>query len=185
MTGRSAAPGAWRFWMSDYEAVLGLTVVLVLIGSLNVFSSSFVVAGTNYDDPYFFLRKQGLNILVGLVFGLAGALVDYHIWIRFRKPILYATFLLLGLVFAAGVEVNGARRWLAFGSVQVQPAEFAKLTAIFLEAQYIAWRMRRGMRCLFWHDAILLVGALGLMVEREPDMGTASIVWGVPLLLML
>ena len=57
----------FRFWVSDYEAILGLTIILVLVGSLNVFSSSFVVAGENYDDPYFFLRKQGMNLGVGFV----------------------------------------------------------------------------------------------------------------------
>ena len=68
----------WRFWVSDCEAVLGETAVLVIIGTLNVFSSSFVIAGTNYDDPYFFLRKQGINVAVGIVCFLIGCCIDYR-----------------------------------------------------------------------------------------------------------
>ena len=175
----------WKFWMSDYEAVLGIMIVLVAIGSLNVFSSSFVVADTNYDDPYFFLRKQGLNVLVGLVCFGVGALADYHWWGRARKYIGWAVGALLLAVLLVGVEVNGARRWLSLGPVQMQPAEFAKLAAIFLEANYIAGRVKLGKHCLLLHRELLAIFALGGLVEREPDMGTASIICGIPILMML
>ena len=74
----------WRFWMSDYEAILGVTIVLLLIGTLNIFSSSFVVASANYDDPYFFLRKQGFNMGFGLLCFLSGC-INYHFLAKFRK----------------------------------------------------------------------------------------------------
>ena len=45
-----------KFWMNDCEAVLGIVAVLLIIGSINVFSSSFVLAETNFGTPYFFLR---------------------------------------------------------------------------------------------------------------------------------
>ena len=174
----------WRFWVSDHEAVLGVTLMLVIIGSLNIFSSSFVVAGENYDDPYFFARKQGLNLAIGFVFFLCGLAVDYHILMKARNIAFWVVAAMLAAVFAVGVEVNGAQRWLAIGGFQLQPAELAKPTAVFLEAYDIAWRVRHGMRCNFFHDEMWMIAAMFVMVEREPDMGTALIILGVPLLML-
>ena len=114
---------SWRFWVSDHEAVLGVTLMLVIIGTLNVFSSSFVVAGENYDDPYFFVRKQGLNLVIGFVCFLFGLAVDYHILMKGRKVAFWVVAAMLAAVFAVGVEVNGAQRWLAIAGFQLQPAE--------------------------------------------------------------
>ena len=175
---------SWRFWVSDYEAVIGVSIMLIIIGSMNIFSSSFVIAGTNYDDPYFFLRKQGMNLAVGVVCFFLGLLIDYHLMAKARKIGFWVVAAMLLAVFAIGVEVNGAQRWLAFGGFQIQPAEFAKPTAIFLEAYYIAWRVKHGMRCNFLHNEMYMIAALFILVEREPDMGTALIILGVPLIML-
>ena len=175
----------FRFWVSDYEAILGLTIILVLVGSLNVFSSSFVVAGENYDDPYFFLRKQGMNLGVGFVCFLIGFVVDYHLLTKARKLGFFIVTAMLIAVAFMGVEVNGAQRWLALGPMQIQPAEFAKPAAIFLEAYYIAWRVNHGMQCKFLHNEIYMIGLMAVLVEQEPDMGTALIISGVPLMMLV
>ncbi len=174
----------WRFWMNDCEAVLGITIVLIVIGSLNVFSSSFVIAGTNYDDPYFFCRKQGMNVAVGVVCFILGSLIDYHLLIKARTVGFWAVAAMLAVVFLVGIEVNGAQRWLSLGSMQIQPAEFAKPCAIFLEANYIASRIQYGMRCNVFHRELGFIGILFAMVEQEPDMGTALIIGGIPLLML-
>lgn len=173
----------WRFWVSDYEAILGVTIVLLVIGTLNIFSSSFVVAGTNYDDPYFFIRKQGINLVVGLICFLIGT-IDYHKMVKCRKVGFGLVLVLLIAVFFAGVEVNGAQRWLSIGGFQLQPAELAKPTAIFLEAYYISWRVQHGMRCKLLHDEIYMIVAMAALVQVEPDMGTAMIILGVPLFML-
>ncbi len=181
---RGAAMSEWRFWMSDHEAVLGVTIVLLFVGTLNIFSSSFVVASSNYDDPFFFLKKQGINIAAGLVCFAIGC-IDYHYLVKARTAGFFLVLALLAAVALAGVEVNGARRWLSLGGFQLQPAELAKPAAIFLEAHYIAWRVQRGMRCRFFHNEIYMIGAMGLLVELEPDMGTAMIICGVPLFMLI
>ena len=178
---RDESASQWRFWISDYEAILGVTVMLLVVGTLNVFSSSFVVAGTNYDDPYFFIRKQWINLAVGAVCFLIGYGVDYHHLVKCRKIGFGIVLALLIAVFFAGVEVNGAQRWLSIGGFQLQPAELAKPTAIFLEAYYISWRVQHGMRCKLLHDELYMIVAMAAFVQIEPDMGTAMIILGVPL----
>ena len=182
---RDEASGQWRFWISDYEAILGVTVMLLVIGTLNVFSSSFVVAGTNYDDPYFFIRKQFYNLGAGVVCFLIGYGFDYHKLVKCRKVGFGLVFALLIAVAFAGVEVNGAQRWLSIGGFQLQPAELAKPTAIFLEAYYISWRVQHGMRCNLLHEELYMIVAMAALVQIEPDMGTAMIILGVPLFMLV
>lgn len=181
---RDEAATQWRFWISDYEAILAVTVMLLVVGTLNVFSSSFVVAGTNYDDPYFFIRKQGINLAVGVVCFFIGYVVDYHHLVKCRKLAFGLVLALLIAVFFAGVEVNGAQRWLSIGGFHLQPAELAKPTAIFLEAYYISWRVQHGMRCNLLHDEIYMIAAMAALVQVEPDMGTAMIILGTPLVML-
>ncbi len=181
---RAEVADEWRFWLSDYEAILGVTIVLLVIGTLNIFSSSFVIAGTNYDDPYFFIRKQGINLGVGVVFFLMGAFIDYRHLVKCRKIGFGLVLALLVAVYFTGVEVNGAQRWLSIGGFQLQPAELAKPTAIFLEAYYISWRVNRGMRCNLFHDEIWMIVAMAGLVQIEPDMGTAMIILGIPLIML-
>jgi len=121
---RNAPEDSFRFWVSDYEAIIGLTLILVIIGSLNVFSSSFVVAESNYDDPYFFLRKQGMNVAVGFFFFVLGCGINYRYLMKGRKVAFYAVAALLLAVEFIGIEVNGAQRWLAIGSMQIAEEVF-------------------------------------------------------------
>ncbi len=174
----------WRFWISEYEAIFGITIVLLVIGTLNVFSSSFVVAGTSYNDPYFFIRKQFYNLGAGAVCFLLGYYIDYHNLVKCRKFGFGLVFALLIAVYFAGIEVNGAQRWLSIGGFQLQPAELAKPTAIFLEAYYISWRVQHGMQCKLLHNEIYMIAAMAALVQIEPDMGTAMIILGVPLFML-
>ena len=78
-----------KFWMNDCEAVLGIVAVLLIIGSINVFSSSFVLAETNFGTPYFFLRKHGLNLVAGIFFLWLGIGINYHRWRTFM-PLIFS-----------------------------------------------------------------------------------------------
>ena len=184
MEANSGTGGSFRFWVSEYEAVLGLTLVLVLIGTINVFSSSFVVAASNYGDPYFFLRKQGMNVGLGFVCLLIGLAIDYRVLAAGRKIGFVLVMCLLIAVFFVGIEVNGAQRWLAIGPLRLQPAELAKPIAIFLEACYIAARVKDGKQCQLLHPELGLIVLMALLVEQEPDMGTALIIVGIPLTML-
>ena len=168
------------------EAVLGIVAVLVLLGTVNVMSSSFVKGEMSYDDPYFFLKRHLISLALGTVVCLICARVDYHFW-RKWMPVVYGIVgIALVAVLVSGAEVNGARRWLALPLMQVQPAEAAKIVTVMMAAATLAfWRRggrRVGLRGLFnvQYGLMLLLAAA---VYVEPDMGTAAVVFGVPLVL--
>ena len=134
-----------KFWNNDTEAVVGIMIVLLILGTINVFSSSFILAETEFENPYHFLQRHLINIAVSFIaFGIC-LRVDYRILGRRKKlalSIVGAIFLSLILVLTNGDMINGARRWLSFGGMNVQPAEFCKLISIMITANYLSRQIK-------------------------------------------
>lgn len=161
-------------------ALLGLGVIMV-------YSSSAVSAYVNYDDSYYFLKRQLIWASLGILAMLLTMNVDYHVWRKLAKPVLLATLLLLILVLIPGLGkvVNGARRWLGFGSLYLQPSEIAKLGMVLFCAASLAGRQDKitsFIKGLAPHLAILLV-VFGLIL-KEPDLGTALAIGGTVFVLL-
>ena len=174
-----------RFWTNDMEAIIAITVVLLILGTINVFSSSFIFAEAEFDSPYFFLKRHVLNVFIGLIaFGIC-LHFDYHVWRRWIVVVLGFTILALIAVLIVGPVVNGARRWLPLVIVQFQPAELAKLVAIMIAAAYISLKIKiqRPLNLLSIQAAI--IGIMFLLTELEPDMGTGCIILGIPMLMLI
>lgn len=174
-----------RFWNNDMEAVIGIMVVLLILGTINVFSSSFILAEAEFDTPYFFLKRHVLNIFIGFVVFLICFRVDYHRWRRVMPYILLFTVVSLILVLLIGPTVNGARRWLPLVVMQFQPAEPAKLVAIMLTASYCALQVKTKRKIDIFTPQMALVGVMFILTEQEPDMGTACIILGIPLIMLI
>jgi cell division protein FtsW len=153
---------------------------LVAIGLVMVFSASSATAYADHGDIAYYLKRQ----LVWLGVGLAGAVVLYRLdYTRLRALAPY--LLLVGIVGLAlvfvphvGFGVNGGRRWIGAGGLSVQPSEFAKLAlVIYLSAVLSA----RGERITSLGSGLfplcVPVAIMGVLVLKEPDMGTASLIF--------
>lgn len=163
--------------------ILLIALSLAMLGLLMVFSSSLVVTASSPEfgsDPYFFLRRQGIYFVMGLVgLWLAGR-IDLEKWRHLLSlPFLGFTIGLLILVMLVGPEVNGARRWLMIGSFQFQPAELAKLAMIFYMADFLTRRGEKVQQFSRLLPALCLFGITLVLIEREPDLGTAVVVAGI------
>lgn len=179
-----------KLWNNDAEPILVIMVVLMVLGTINVFSSSFVLGTTDYNNPYHFLRRHVLVMAAGLVCFFIFRRVNYRRWQPLKGFLMLGV---IGLTFGAlvavlipsiGLEVNGARRWL-FGA---QPAELAKLVSLMLASSTLAARIRRGKANSLGNALNAQYGIIFLMavlIELEPDMGTAAIVLGVPLIMAM
>ncbi|HWR40644.1 MAG TPA: putative peptidoglycan glycosyltransferase FtsW [Patescibacteria group bacterium] len=173
-----------RFWVSPAEAVFVIAGVLFLIGLINIFSSSFILAGKLSNDSYFFVKRQLLAFLVGFVLLLFAALVDYRRinrgWVLFLALL---TLLLLVAVHLGGEYVNGARRWLKIASFQFQPSEMAKLSVVLLCAAYLGPKLDRERYVSLNSWPLYIALLLSLLVLKQPDMGTAVVILGLGLIL--
>ena len=174
-----------KFWISDMEALFVIMIVLLILGTINVFSSSFILSEADYNTPYFFLKKHIINIVVGMIFFTVGFVVDYHRWRTWMPIILAATVIMLVLVLIIGPSVNGAKRWLPLPFFQIQPAEIAKLVSIMMMAAYLAMCLRRNIPVTPLNYQTGIIGLMFVLTEKEPDMGTACIIMGVPLIMMM
>ncbi len=163
--------------------ILLISLSLTMLGLLMVFSSSLVVTASSPEfgsDPYFFVRRQGIYFAVGLIGLWAARRIDLEKW----RPLLSIPFLLFNmglliLVLLIGPEVNGAHRWLIIGGQQFQPAELAKLAMVFYMADFLARRGEKVQQFTRLLPALVLFGITLILIEREPDLGTAVVVAGV------
>ena len=174
-----------KFWNNDTEAIIGIMIVLLILGTINVFSSSFIIAEADFDSPYFFLKRHLINVAIGFVaFGICFR-YDYHKWRKIMPLVLLFTLISLLLVLIIGPVVNGARRWLPLYVAQFQPAELAKLVSIMIMAAYLAIQVKANREIKFVTAQLGIIFIMAFLTEQEPDMGTASIVLGIPLIMMV
>jgi cell division protein FtsW len=151
------------------------TLLLVCTSVVMVWSASAVVAMERNNDPYLFLTKQAMWVLLGLCVVPVVMRIDYR---TYRQPVVIwsaLTVATIGLVAVLFAEPrNGATRWLAVGSLGIQPSELAKVAVIVFVAALLERRMDRIDEASY---ALLPIGVvLGLVVGLilvEPDLGTA------------
>jgi cell division protein FtsW len=154
-----------------------VTVLLVAVSVVMVYSASAVQAQARFQNGEHFLLKQIAWAGLGLGALLMVMHVDYH---EYRRPALIWS--LVGIVFVALLAVflfkptNGTQRWIAIGPASVQPSELAKLTAILFAAALLERRMHRVNDVPY---AVGPIAAVTLMLAglilREPDFGTAIV----------
>lgn len=119
--------------------------------------------------------RQLAIVVAGITAMLLIARIDYRMLQRLAIPIYASTLVLLAIVLLLGVAQFGARRWIGIGGATVQPSEFAKLALILTTAAYLADRPAHA-RPLF--TALLLLGAPLAMIVVQPDTGTALVLSG-------
>ena len=155
-----------------------LTLALVGFGLVMIASASQVIAYWYRDDPFYFVKRQLASAGVGLVAMLVAMNIPYRVYKRFFLLIAAASFLFLLTVFLPGVgkEVNGARGWIALGSLQLQPAEFAKLGLILYLSALIA---KKGERFRDFQTGLLppliVTGLFFLVILLQNDLGTGLV----------
>ena len=170
------------------DFILFFTVIALLgLGVIMVYSSSAVSAYVNYGDSYHFLKHQIAWATLGLLAMLFTMNIDYHVWRKLAKPVMLITVVLLVLVLIPGLGkvVNGARRWLGFGSLYLQPSEIAKLSMVL----YMAARLTTNQDKITKFFKGLLPELLALLVVfglilKEPDLGTALAISGTVFVLL-
>ena len=174
-----------KFWMNDMEAVLAIMVVLIILGTINIFSASFIIAETQFHNPYFFLMRHMISLVIGFLGLVFAARIDYHHWRKLIPFVMAFTIISLVLVLAVGVEVNGSKRWLGLGFMQFQPSEMAKLVSIVMAAAYLGPRIDRKQKITLNNAPSYIFFFMAVLIELQPDMGTMMLVLGIPMLMYI
>jgi cell division protein FtsW len=155
----------------DYP-LLFLAAVLLVFGTIMVFSSSVIMAEARWSAPYHFIIKQIIWVIIGSVGMIGLAHFDYRRLQKISRPLLIAAVVLLMMVLVIGVKKGGARRWLVFGPLNFQPSEIAKLVMVIVLADYLD---RKKSKMKSWKGlapVLAIMGVLVGLIGLEPDLGT-------------
>ncbi len=172
---------------SSVYLLLISVVGLVTLGVVMLFSTS-AFAQESHGDIYYFVKRQGMWLLIGMGACIAGALTDYHFWRRSWKIWFGVAVVLLALCFVphVGMKINGSLRWLNLRIAVFQPSEIAKIAAVF----FLAWwfsREKTNPRTLrdgFVIPIAVVMILIGL-IAREVDLGTAALIGATTLAICL
>lgn len=165
-------------------SLLVLTVALTCIGVVMIYSSSAIMAEERFHDGFYFLKRQLVYTLVGFILMAAATYFKYQSWRKLAVPALLGSIFLLLLLFipGVGVRVGGALRWLRIPGLTLQPAELVKLSMVLYLAHSLT-RKKEKVRSLSkgYLPYMIVLGLLLAMLLKQPDLGSAMIIAGVAL----
>ncbi len=160
------------------DAMLVLAVVgLLTLGALLVWSATSSRESLTAADPEAYLKKQLVNIAIGVVLAVMVAATD-HRWVRILAPLVYlASVVGLVLVLVMGSVINGSRSWIVVGGLSIQPAEFTKLAVVIGMALLVAERVEGSLRSRevggrYVVGMLAIAGLPAALILLQPDLGT-------------
>ncbi|MHB1655714.1 MAG: putative lipid II flippase FtsW [Burkholderiales bacterium] len=176
-------PNRSRRNVAEYDMVLiWLGIALLSFGLVMVYSASIDIAEANRSTGYhstFFLSRQMVFIVIGLLAGYAAFQVPAFKWQGFAPWLFLGGLALLMLVLVPGIgrNVNGSQRWLPLGIINLQPSELMKLAAVLYAADYTV------RKAAFMHNfkqgflpMLVAILSTGFLLLREPDFGAFVVI---------
>jgi cell division protein FtsW len=157
----------------EYHLLVLVTLALVAFGLVMVYSASSARALLGSDDPAYYLKRQALYAVMGLVALVLLSRTDYRRLRHAAGTLVGASFVLLLAVLVVGTAVNGARRWIPIGGLTFQPSELAKLALALWLCTLLARRPAPQTLGELVRPIGLVVGAACALILVEPDLGSA------------
>ena len=163
------------------RAILGLTLLLLSLGLVTLYSASSVLAMRQGSPDTYYVLRQAAGAVGGLAAMIGCALTPYKRWERWSWPLLWVSVVTLVVIILPGTEaiapeINGARRWLQIG-ITIQPSDFAKISVIVWTAAMAVKKaphfdsLRNGLGPFFVVWSLVLIP-----IALEPDLSTAVLI---------
>ena len=165
-----------------------VVVLILTMGIVMVTSASYIIAAGKFGDGFYYAKKQGLAMVMGLGVMCLFSMVNVNFWKRAALPMMAVGLVLLAMVFVPGigVEMGGAHRWvrMPFGFF-VQPSEFIKYAFVMFMAGSLAKKgdsVRDFATGFLPH--VLVMGIVVFFILLQPDFGSAVILTSVGFLML-
>lgn len=167
--------------------LLATSLALLAVGLVMVTSASISIADRNLSSPFYYLQRQSVYILLGLVCAWLVYQVRLVHWEKSGMALLGFSLFLLVLVLVPGLgkAVNGSTRWISLGVFNLQVSEAVKLFLIIYVAGYLV-RHGEAVRTSIWGfiKPMLMIGLAALLLLLEPDFGATVVIIGTVLAMM-
>jgi cell division protein FtsW len=167
------------------QAVVWITLVLLAIGLVMVYSSSIAMAEGDKDTGYkatYFLSRHAVFLLVALIAGAMAFQVPMRLWQQYAPYLFLVGSALLVMVLIPGIgrEVNGSKRWLSLMVINLQPSELMKFFVVLYAADYTVRKaayMHSLLKGFFPMFLVMLV--TGGLLLSEPDFGAFAVITSI------
>lgn len=163
--------------MTARNILIFCVISLLCFGSVMVASASMPYAEYIHENPFYFLIRHGISIMVAAVVAFLTYRVSLNLWFKNAFPLWLVTIILLLAVLVVGSEVNGAHRWIKVGGFTLQPTEIAKIVMAIFTADYVVRRAKEVRT--HWKGLLRLSGVMALTVGfivAEPDLGATVVI---------
>jgi cell division protein FtsW len=158
-------------------ALVGLSIVMV-------FNVSYFPGQERFGDSLQFFRKHVISIVLGTAAAIVCSRLPSERYRRAAYPLLLVSLVALVVVLVPGIGVS--RRWLSLGPLNLQPSELAKVAIVLYLAASLVRKGDRVRTFLYGVAApSLLAGAMAGLVLLEPDFGTAALIGGILVAMLL
>lgn len=162
-----------------YDIKLLLPVfILVIIGIIMVYSASSVLALKKFGTDYFFLKKQSMFAVAGVIALVICRHFNYRYYKALAYPILIFSIILLLAIHIPGIgySAGGSARWLHLGGFTIQPSEFARLAMII----YLAYSINKKQEdiknfYIGFLPHVIVLAIITLLISLQPDFGSLII----------
>lgn len=163
------------------NTLLVVMFLLMTIGLLMMTSASIEIANGQYNDPFFYFKRQLFFSVLTAVIVVVTLTIPVRAWYSISLPLLLISFTLLTLVLVPGVGrvVNGSARWIDLGFYNLQPSELAKIFIVVYLAAYLERHRFSVVETWagFIKPMVILAGAI-VLLHFEPDHGAMVILIG-------
>ncbi len=180
-------PARLRTELQLDPVLLGIVGALLLGGFVILASASISISDNVAGNPFFYLQRQLLAALIGIVAAGICLFIPMQVWQNLGPLMLLLGLALLVVVLVPGIgfEVNGARRWVRVGIINLQVSEPARLCFLLYVAGYLVRRnkeLRERFTGFLWPMLVLTLGCVLLL--KEPDFGAAIVLLATALAML-
>ncbi len=156
--------------------LLLLPLALTAVGVVMVYSSSSIIGITRFDDPNYYLTKQLLRALLGVVVMLLVSRIRLEKLEAFAPMLLGIAAAMLLAVVVVGRVSHGATRWLSVGFLSIQPTDLARLAMVLFLARWLTRRPPDGLG--FVRGVLPPLAALGVvagLILLQPNLSSTAL----------
>lgn len=157
--------------------LLLLAIVLMMVGLVMVASASLPEGIALGNDPFMFVKKHLVFLTVSLCAAICVLNVPIAFFERNSVRFLFVAIGLLIVVLALGRTVNGSTRWLSFGPLNMQPAEFAKFALFTYFSGYLV-RQKSLLQESYkgFVNGLLVIAVISALLLFQPDFGSVMVI---------
>ncbi len=163
---------------TDYDSVLLITTfILLCLGVVIISSASIMEASVKYGDSMYQTKKHLMGIGIAVFFGIISCMTPTQVWKKYSLHCLFIVLMMMILVLIVGREINGAKRWLNLGLMNLQPAEILKIIWILYFSDYVSRKIESISKTVWgFLRPVAFLAVMTVLLLMQPDMGSLVVI---------